>query len=100
MFPRVRTALERAVLLRSVCDFGIDEVERRIHTCCSLFVIATLLAMPKYRDAPKSEMDSQRALLDSLMGINRNKDKEEDQVTDYRDERVCKFFLVGMCPNG
>ena len=56
--------------------------------------------MPKYRDAPKSEMDSQRALLDSLMGINRNNDREEDQVTDYRDDRVCKFFLVGMCPNG
>ena len=56
--------------------------------------------MPKYRDAPKSEMDSQRALLDSLMGINRNNDREEDQVTDYRDERVCKYFLVGMCPNG
>lgn len=56
--------------------------------------------MPKYRDAPKSEMDSQRELLDSLMGINRNKDRAEDQVTDYRDDRVCKFFLVGMCPNG
>ena len=56
--------------------------------------------MPKYRDAPMSEMDSQRALLDSLMGVNRNHDRAEDQVTDYRDERVCKFFLVGMCPNG
>ena len=56
--------------------------------------------MPKYRDAPKSEMDSQRALLDSLMGINRNNDREEDQITDYRDDRCCKYFLVGMCPNG
>lgn len=56
--------------------------------------------MPKYRDAPKSEMDSQRALLDSLMGINRNNDREQEQVTDYRDDRVCKFFLVGMCPSG
>lgn len=45
-------------------------------------------------------MDSQRELLDSLMGINRNKDREEDQITDFRDDRVCKFFLVGMCPNG
>lgn len=56
--------------------------------------------MPKYRDAPRSEIDSQRALLDSLMGINRNNDREEDEVTDFRDDRVCKFFLVGMCPNG
>jgi len=44
-------------------------------------------------------MDSQRELLDSLMGINRNNDREEDQVTDYRDDRVCKFFLAGKCPN-
>jgi RNA-binding protein Luc7-like 2 len=54
---------------------------------------------PKYREAPKSEMDSQRELLDSLMGINRNNDRVEDQVSDYRDERVCKFFLLGTCPN-
>eukprot|EP01038_Epipyxis_sp_PR26KG_P007236 gene7236-9867_t len=55
--------------------------------------------MRKYRDAAKSDVDSQRALLDSLMGINRNNDREEDQITDFRDERVCKFFITGMCPN-
>lgn len=55
--------------------------------------------MPKFREAAKSEMDSQRELLDSLMGINRNNDRREEQITDYRDERVCKFFLTGMCPN-
>ena len=45
-------------------------------------------------------MDSQRALLDSLMGINRNNDREQDDVRNYRDERVCKFFLLGLCPHG
>jgi hypothetical protein len=55
--------------------------------------------MPKYRDAGKSELDSQRALLDSLMGMDRNADKNQQQM-DYRDDRVCKFFLTGMCPHG
>ena len=55
--------------------------------------------MPKYRDAAKSEMDSQRELLDSLMGINRNNDRKKDQISDFRDERVCKFFITGMCPH-
>ena len=53
----------------------------------------------KFREAPKSEMDSQRELLDSLMGINRNNDRENEEISDYRDERVCKFYLVGMCPH-
>lgn len=44
-------------------------------------------------------MDEQRALLDSLMGINRNQDRAEEVVTDYRDERVCKYFLHGICPS-
>jgi hypothetical protein len=56
--------------------------------------------MPKYRDAAKSELDSQRDLLDSLMGINRNNDRKKDQVRDFRDDRVCKFYLTGMCPHG
>jgi hypothetical protein len=56
--------------------------------------------MRKYRDNSKNELESQRALLDSLMGINRNNDREEDQVGNFRDERVCKFFLTGMCPHG
>ena len=53
--------------------------------------------MPKYRDGTKSEMDSQRALLDSLMGTNWNNDIS---LLDFRDDRVCKYFLVGTCPNG
>lgn len=56
--------------------------------------------MPKYRESNKSEMDSQRELLDNLMGINRNNDRKKDDVRDFRDDRVCKFFLTGMCPHG
>lgn len=44
-------------------------------------------------------MDEQRALLDSLMGFNRNSDRDgQDEIKNYRDERVCKFYLLGMCP--
>jgi hypothetical protein len=45
-------------------------------------------------------MDEQRALLDSLMGFNRNSDRLDGELTDFRDERVCKFYLLGMCPYG
>lgn len=51
------------------------------------------------RGAKLSEMDEQRALLDSLMGVNRNQDRAEEVVSDYRDERVCKYYLHGVCPS-
>lgn len=54
----------------------------------------------KHREAQKSDIDSQREALDLLMGINRNNDREEDIITDFRDDRVCKFYLVGLCPHG
>jgi hypothetical protein len=53
----------------------------------------------RFRDAPKSDLDSQRELLDSLMGINRNNDREDEEVSDFKDDRVCKFFLLGLCPH-
>lgn len=52
-----------------------------------------------FREAPKSEMDSQRELLDALMGINRNQDKSEVEISDYHDDKVCKFYLMGVCPH-
>lgn len=55
--------------------------------------------MPKFRESSRSELEIQRDLLDSLMGINRNNDREEDQIKDFRDDRVCKFFITGMCPH-
>eukprot|EP01041_Mallomonas_annulata_P004362 gene4362-8679_t len=58
--------------------------------------------MGKFRgeNPPLSEMDSQRALLDSLMGINRNNDREGDEISGFKDDRLCKFFLCGLCPHG
>lgn len=44
-------------------------------------------------------MDEQRALLDELMGLNRNNDNADALIDDWRDKRVCKFFLLGCCPH-
>lgn len=44
-------------------------------------------------------MDEQRALLDSLMGVNRNADRAADEILDYHDSRLCKMFLFGVCPS-
>ena len=54
----------------------------------------------RFRENPKSEMDSQRDLLDTLMGVNRNMDRAEDEINDYHDDRVCKFFLSSVCSHG
>ncbi len=43
-------------------------------------------------------MDEQRALLDQLMGMNRDGDKPQEEITDFLDARVCKNFLCGLCP--
>eukprot|EP01035_Chromulina_nebulosa_P018757 gene18757-24524_t len=55
----------------------------------------------RYRDAPKSDLASQREMLDNLMGLNRNDDGNNgtNGINDYNDERVCKFYLLGMCPH-
>ncbi|EQC25255.1 hypothetical protein SDRG_16862 [Saprolegnia diclina VS20] len=44
-------------------------------------------------------MDAQRALLDELMGRNRDGDKPQEDIRDFRDQRVCKRFLCGLCPH-
>lgn len=36
---------------------------------------------------------------DELMGVNRNLDNEDGVIDDFRDERVCKAFLCGLCPH-
>lgn len=43
-------------------------------------------------------MDAQRALLDSLMGFNRDGDRPGEDVRDFRHPRVCKPWLCGLCP--
>lgn len=44
-------------------------------------------------------MDEQRALLDELMGANRNLDNPDALIEDYFDRRVCRLFLLGCCPH-
>lgn len=45
------------------------------------------------------EMEEQRALLDALMGRNRDGDRPEEDISDFRHSRVCKAFLCGLCPH-
>ena len=42
-------------------------------------------------------MDEQRALLDQLMGLNRDGDRPQDEISDFRDPRVCRNYLAGLC---
>lgn len=45
-------------------------------------------------------LDSQRALLDSLMGAHRDHDGEEPiNKKHWRDDEVCKYYLCGFCPH-
>ncbi len=41
--------------------------------------------------------DATRALLDSLMGLNRDGDKADQIVVDFKDSRTCKDYLAGLC---
>ncbi|CAH0491068.1 unnamed protein product [Peronospora farinosa] len=43
-------------------------------------------------------MDAQRALLDSLMGLNRDGDRPNEAILDFHHPKVCKFYLCGLCP--
>jgi len=46
-------------------------------------------------------MDAQRALLDQLMGINRNaiQGEDEDNTVKWNDSNVCVWYLCGFCPH-
>ena len=45
-------------------------------------------------------MDEQRALLDMLMGKNRDKlPTDSDRGMHYSDPQVCKHYLVAFCPH-
>jgi len=39
-----------------------------------------------HRTGPLSGMDAQRAMLDEMMGMNRNLDNPDAEIQDYRDE--------------
>jgi hypothetical protein len=47
-------------------------------------------------------MDANRALLDELMGIDRNlvtEEKSKVRGRHFSDENICKLFIQGFCPN-
>lgn len=43
-------------------------------------------------------MDEQRRLLDSLMGLDRNKAKTAGAAPRFTEADVCKHYLCGLCP--
>lgn len=47
----------------------------------------------------KHGMEMLRKTLDILMTPNRNGDRQDAVIQSYRDKRVCKFDLVGICPH-
>lgn len=46
-------------------------------------------------------MEAQRALLDQLMGVNRNaiQGEDEDNTVKWNDSNVCVWYLCGFCPH-
>jgi len=44
-------------------------------------------------------MDATRALLDELMGKDRNTLEKGGRATHFSDPEICKHFLCGFCPN-
>eukprot|EP00927_Polykrikos_kofoidii_P068422 TRINITY_DN63798_c0_g1_i1.p1 TRINITY_DN63798_c0_g1~~TRINITY_DN63798_c0_g1_i1.p1 ORF type:complete len:349 (+),score=68.93 TRINITY_DN63798_c0_g1_i1:74-1048(+) len=44
-------------------------------------------------------MEDARALLDSLMGRDRNLAPDAQRVPKFTDEDVCRNYLLGLCPN-
>ena len=43
--------------------------------------------------------DQMRAMLDEMMGVNRNGDKPEEAALKHSDARLCRPWLCGMCPH-
>jgi len=44
-------------------------------------------------------MDQARAMLDELMGKDRNEVDNDERKMKWSDDRVCKHYLVSFCPN-
>lgn len=55
-----------------------------------------------HRTGPLSGMDAQRAMLDEMMGMNRNLDNPDAEIQDYRDEvrpLSIFFFILAAYPS-
>ena len=44
-------------------------------------------------------MDDARALLNSLMGADRDARPEQRRVRKFTDEGICRHYLLGLCPH-
>lgn len=44
-------------------------------------------------------MEDARALLNSLMGADRNAKAEQRKARSFKDDDICKDFLLGLCPH-
>jgi len=44
-------------------------------------------------------MDDARALLNSLMGADRNARPEQRRIRKFTDDDICRNFLLGLCPH-
>merc|ERR1719443_2709890 len=44
-------------------------------------------------------MEDARALLDSLMGGDRDKKGDQRKIVKFTDDHICKNFLYGLCPH-
>lgn len=47
-------------------------------------------------------MEAQRALLDELMGIDRNlvsEEKSKVRGRHFSDDNICKMYIQGLCPH-
>jgi hypothetical protein len=42
-------------------------------------------------------LQDMRAMLDELMGPNRNGDRPDAVITDFRDEALCRNYMCGFC---
>lgn len=52
-----------------------------------------------FTEMPKRYYSSFRKFLDDKMGTNRNGDKPNFAILDFRDNRLCKFDMAGLCPH-
>lgn len=63
------------------------------------FFDSNFVVMPRYRDVAQSEIDIQRALIGELMGNTHVVLPQGEIISDFRDSRICRRYLCGLCPH-
>ena len=46
-----------------------------------------------------SDQDAQKAMMDELMGRDRNLPEEEKRESEFWDADICKYYLCGISPH-